>query len=396
LSIRNYYKSANINKSIFIVSCLVALGTGCSSNRGGSTNSRYYSGYQPNNSGYGISATESSQGAQTAGPTRQRAARSGQGAAPAQSSGGNQTAQGGSELMNGNEVSIPLYEEKVNVGKQEVDAGTVHVKKFVRTETVNQPVELRRETVTIDRVPAGSSQPQSSSQSTSAGFAQSSGQSAAQDQGKAFQEQEITIQLHREEPMIQTQIVESGRIVAQKQSQSEQRSVQHQVRKEEVSVDKGNAQGVKISENLRAAAGPGEQSRGSASSAPSEGAASSPQGSSSSALSSGPITDLKTLNQVTDTSSLSGRDVRLSDAKVQEVISPSLIAVGDESASQVYVHLQQPLANLSQGDKVKLNGVVKESSATSSVAASLDNQSSEKLKSKPFFIEAQSAQKSSE
>ena len=35
---------------------------------------------------------------------------------------------------------IPLYKESLAVGKRDVDAGSVRVKKVVKTETVNQPV----------------------------------------------------------------------------------------------------------------------------------------------------------------------------------------------------------------------------------------------------------------
>src|SRR6266403_5542296 len=79
-------------------------------------------------------------------------------------------------------VTIPLYEENVAVGKREVDAGTVTIRKVVKTETVNQPVELRRETISIDRQPA-------------------SGTPA--DQSKAFTDQQFTIQLHNEEPVVE-------------------------------------------------------------------------------------------------------------------------------------------------------------------------------------------------
>src|SRR4051812_3863168 len=49
----------------------------------------------------------------------------------------------------GNELVIPLYQESVNVGKREVEAGAVRLRKIVRTETVNQPVEIRHEDVVI-------------------------------------------------------------------------------------------------------------------------------------------------------------------------------------------------------------------------------------------------------
>ena len=52
------------------------------------------------------------------------------------------------------EASVKLTEEQVKVGKREVTAGGVRLRKFIRTETVNQPVELRREELVIERVPA--------------------------------------------------------------------------------------------------------------------------------------------------------------------------------------------------------------------------------------------------
>src|SRR3982750_4609803 len=55
----------------------------------------------------------------------------------------------------GKNVVIPLYQESINVGKREVDAGTVRLRKVVTTETVNQPVQIRRESLVIDREPAG-------------------------------------------------------------------------------------------------------------------------------------------------------------------------------------------------------------------------------------------------
>src|SRR5206468_3520437 len=54
-----------------------------------------------------------------------------------------QTPTGRSQMGTGQNQVVPLYQESVNVGKREVDAGTVRVKKTVKTETVNQPIELR-------------------------------------------------------------------------------------------------------------------------------------------------------------------------------------------------------------------------------------------------------------
>src|SRR5579871_3213419 len=45
--------------------------------------------------------------------------------------------------------TIPLYKEQVNVGTRQVDDGAVTIRKVVKTETVNQPVTIHRETVVI-------------------------------------------------------------------------------------------------------------------------------------------------------------------------------------------------------------------------------------------------------
>jgi uncharacterized protein (TIGR02271 family) len=134
-------------------------------------------------------------------------------------------------------ASIPLYQEAVRVGTREIDAGSVRLRKVVTTETMNQPVQIRRETLVIDREPAG---------------AQASQQGASP---AAFQQQETVIRLKRYEPVVETQVIEAGRIVAQKKSQIEQQNVQRQVRREDIQVEKiGNPENVVISDTLKASA----------------------------------------------------------------------------------------------------------------------------------------------
>src|SRR5437660_956054 len=145
----------------------------------------------------------------------------------------------------GNTV-IPLYQESVRVGTREVDAGAVRLRKVVTTETVNQPVQIRKETVVIDREPAGNQTSQ-----TTANYQQSG--------GPAFQEQETVIHLKREEPVVETQVVPTGRIVVQRKTEPQQQSVQRQIRREDIQVQKsGNADNVIISDNLKNSARQGE------------------------------------------------------------------------------------------------------------------------------------------
>src|SRR5947208_596936 len=68
--------------------------------------------------------------------------------------------------------------------------------------------------------------------------------------GQAFQEQETVIHLKREEPVVETEVVPSGRIVVQRKTEPQQQSVQRQIRREDIQVQKsGNADNVIISDN---------------------------------------------------------------------------------------------------------------------------------------------------
>jgi uncharacterized protein (TIGR02271 family) len=263
------------------------------------------------------------------------------------------------------EVVIPLYSESIEVGKREVDAGTVHIKKVVTTETVNQPVELRRETVSVTRIAQGGTP------TTQA--------------GQAFQAQDFSIPLKREEAVIGTRVVESGRVVASKQFTSESTNIQHQIRREDIAVDNGgNPRAVATGDSSASAANTSSSAVGGAGS---PGAESRGTGSSS-----GTITDLSTLSSVTDASTISGREVQLSSVKVQQVVAPTVIAVTAEGMrSPAYVHLQQPIDSLKVGDKVKLTGRIQEPSKITELS-SLDSTSSQLVSSRPFVIEAQSAE----
>lgn len=135
------------------------------------------------------------------------------------------------------EVTIPTYEEQVIVGTRTVDSGGVRLRKEVITETVSQPVQIRRETIVVDR--EGAPTGQTSSQATG----------KAGSLGTPFEKGELVIQLHNEEPVVETRIVPSGRVVVQTRTNAEQTTVSRQVRKEKIDVEKiGNSENVIISE----------------------------------------------------------------------------------------------------------------------------------------------------
>lgn len=129
------------------------------------------------------------------------------------------------------EQVIPLYEEQLAVGTRQVDSGAVRLRKHVTTQPVSQTVQVRRETLVVDRQPGG-------------GEAMEAG-------AKAFEPSEITIKLQTEEPVVEKRIVSSGKIVAQKRATSEAMTVQREVRRENISVEKiGDPQNVIISEGV--------------------------------------------------------------------------------------------------------------------------------------------------
>jgi uncharacterized protein (TIGR02271 family) len=141
-------------------------------------------------------------------------------------------------LSGQNDYSLPLYSESLRVGKREVENGSVRLRKTIKTESASQPIELRRETVTIDREAFENAQ-----------NAANAGQ--GNDIGAAFQEKEIVIDLKREEPVVEVQPYVSGRIVAQKRATTERQSVDRQIRREVVEVIKqGESKDIVVSERV--------------------------------------------------------------------------------------------------------------------------------------------------
>ena len=259
-----------------------------------------------------------------------------------------------------NSMVIPLEKEQLNVGTTQVPAGSVRIHKYVKTETVTQPVQVRTETVSIERVPPGASPPAGSP-------AASSG-----DINKPFQSGEVVLNLTKEEPFVSTQIVPNGSVVVNKQQSTQTVNVQRQVRSEDVAaVPSGNSQNVHITGNL-------SENPNEAAGAPSPGI-----GQSSGA--GGGITQIDQLTSASDPSSMSGQQVNLSSVPVQKVVGPHLIAVGAAGSAPIYVHISQPAGELSPGQMVMISGTVQPGPTSN-----LDQQSAQALQGQQVFIEAKS------
>jgi uncharacterized protein (TIGR02271 family) len=112
------------------------------------------------------------------------------------------------------------HEEDLSVGKREVAAGSVRLRKWVETEPVQMDVDLKRETARVTREqvnePVGD---------------------------HAFEEQEIEVPLHAEEAVVQKETVAKERIGIETDAETTTQTVTDELRKERVEVDGDNAEG---------------------------------------------------------------------------------------------------------------------------------------------------------
>lgn len=115
------------------------------------------------------------------------------------------------------EATMALHEEQMRVGKREVSAGEVRLRKIVRTEVVNRPVELKREDVVVERVPANE----------------------ARESERPFQGEEQVIPLRREEAVVEKENRIREGVRARKTASTERETVSEDLRKEDVEVLQG-------------------------------------------------------------------------------------------------------------------------------------------------------------
>ena len=113
-------------------------------------------------------------------------------------------------------IEVPLTEEELKVGKRTVSAGQVRLRKIVRTEIVNQPVEVRREDVVIERIPAS----------------EVHGGAVNSD----FKDETIDVPLSREEAVVSKEAHVTGAVRVSKTAMTETQNVSDSVRKEDVEV----------------------------------------------------------------------------------------------------------------------------------------------------------------
>lgn len=116
----------------------------------------------------------------------------------------------------GQERRITLSEEQLAVGKREVQAGEVNLRKTVETQHVQTPVSLTREEVSIERHPL-------------------SGTAAAGD--LSIGEETIRVPLTREEAVVEKRVVGTEEVVVRTREVTENQTVEADLRKERLVTD---------------------------------------------------------------------------------------------------------------------------------------------------------------
>ena len=123
----------------------------------------------------------------------------------------------------GSEQRLVLSEEQLAVGKRQVQAGEVSVRKSVETERVQETVGLTREEVTIERHPI------------------SADSASAADIGD-IGEQTIRVPLMAEEAVVDKRVVPVEEVVLRKNAVTENQTIEDSVRRERLVTDGLDAQ----------------------------------------------------------------------------------------------------------------------------------------------------------
>ena len=118
--------------------------------------------------------------------------------------------------MRGTRESVTRSEEELQVGKQQTEAGSVRLRKWVETEPVALDVELQRETARVVREDIN----------------EPIGRDA-----DAFGDEEVEVPLRAERPVTSKQTVAKERVGVQKDVDTRTETVQDEVRKERVDVE---------------------------------------------------------------------------------------------------------------------------------------------------------------
>ncbi|MFD1152520.1 YsnF/AvaK domain-containing protein, partial [Saccharothrix hoggarensis] len=123
--------------------------------------------------------------------------------------------RGKHEARSGTGDYVTRYEEDLDVGTRDVEAGKVRLVKHVVTEQRDVTVPVSHEEVRVVREPAD-----------------------GEPTGRAFTEEETEVTLHRQEPVVEKTTRPVEKVRMEKETVTEQQHVRGEVRKEQVDVER--------------------------------------------------------------------------------------------------------------------------------------------------------------
>ena len=115
-------------------------------------------------------------------------------------------------------IRLPLAEERLEVGKRQVELGAVEIRKQVDTEQVSVPVELTHEEVRVEKVYVPD-------------------RPVAATDGTAFRAGTLRMPLRGEEAVVRKEAVVTGEVTIEKESLAERETISDTVRREQASVE---------------------------------------------------------------------------------------------------------------------------------------------------------------
>jgi uncharacterized protein (TIGR02271 family) len=131
---------------------------------------------------------------------------------------------GGGSLDTTDEQAIPIVEERLRVGKREVDRGGVRVRSYIVEEPVHEDVSLREERVQVERRPVSDT--------------------AARAGDGLLQERSIEISERGEEAVVAKDAVVTEEVVVRKTAEERVETIDDTVRHTEVDIDDTRNSGV--------------------------------------------------------------------------------------------------------------------------------------------------------
>jgi len=128
------------------------------------------------------------------------------------------TATSNKKVDAGEEARFPVVEEKLAVGKRQVQGGGVHVRKYVTESPVEENINLRQEKVSVERRPVD--------------------RPAGADMLNAMHDETIDVTETREEAVVQKQARVVEEVVVRKDVENQNKKIKDTVRRTDVEVDR--------------------------------------------------------------------------------------------------------------------------------------------------------------